>query len=54
MGGNIDYVTYQDWKQLDRYEVARGAEQGCPRVKVTTTSGMMAIIDQAREDSAVT
>jgi ferredoxin--NADP+ reductase len=53
-GRNIDYVTYQDWKQLDRYEVARGAEQGCPRVKVTTTSEMMVIIHQAREDSAVT
>lgn len=50
---NIDYVTYQDWKQLDRYEVARGAEQGCPRVKVTTTSEMMTIIHQARKDSTV-
>ena len=52
-GRNIDYVTYQDWKQLDRYEVARGAEQDRPRVKVTSTSEMMAIIHQAREDSAV-
>ncbi|HEX9131181.1 MAG TPA: ferrochelatase, partial [Ktedonobacteraceae bacterium] len=52
-GRNIDYVTYQDWKQLDRYEVARGAEQGCPRIKVTTTSEMMAIIHQARKDSTV-
>jgi ferredoxin/flavodoxin---NADP+ reductase len=51
---NVDYVTYQDWKQLDRYEVARGAEQGCPRVKATTTSEMMAIIHQAREASPVT
>jgi ferredoxin--NADP+ reductase len=53
-GRNVDYVTYQDWKQLDRCEVARGAEQGCPRVKAATTSEMMAIIHQAREDSAVT
>jgi len=52
-GRNIDYVTYQDWKQLDRYEVARGDEQGCPRVKVTTTSEMMTIIHQGREDSPV-
>ena len=33
---------------------SQGAEQGCPRVKVTTTSEMMAIIHQARENSAVT
>ncbi len=51
---NVDYVTYQDWKQLDRYEVARGAGQGYLRVKVTTTSEMMTIIHQAREDSLVT
>jgi ferredoxin--NADP+ reductase len=49
---DIDYVTYQDWKQLDQYEVDRGAEQGCPRVKITSTSEMMAIIHQAREGSA--
>jgi ferredoxin/flavodoxin---NADP+ reductase len=44
----IDYVTYQDWKILDQYEVARGARQGCPRVKVTTVPEMMAIIRQGR------
>jgi ferredoxin--NADP+ reductase len=48
----IDYVPYQDWKQLDKYEIAKGAERGCPRVKVTTTSEMMAIIHQARDASA--
>jgi len=51
---NIDYVTYQDWKQLDRYEVALGAEQGCPRVKATTTAEMMAFIHRVREDSPMT
>ena len=44
----IDYVTYQDWKLLDQYEVARGARQGRPRVKVTTVPEMMAIIRQGR------
>ena len=44
----IDYITYQDWQQLDRYEVAQGAEQGCPRVKATTVSEMMDVIHQAR------
>jgi ferredoxin--NADP+ reductase len=45
---DIDYVTYQDWKILDQYEVARGARQGRPRVKVTTVPEMMAIIRQGR------
>ena len=44
----IDYITYQDWQQLDRYEVAQGAEQGRPRVKVTTVPAMMAVIHQGR------
>jgi ferredoxin--NADP+ reductase len=44
----IDYVTYQDWKMLDQYEVACGAGQGRPRVKVTTVPEMMAIIHQGR------
>ena len=45
---DIDYVTYQDWKILDQYEVACGARRGRPRVKVTTVPGMMAIIRQGR------
>jgi ferredoxin/flavodoxin---NADP+ reductase len=45
---NIDYVTYQDWKILDQYEVACGARQGRPRVKVTTVPEMMTIIRQGR------
>jgi ferredoxin--NADP+ reductase len=53
-GRNIDYVTYQDWKKLDRYEVAQGSERGCPRVKVTTIPEMMAVIHQEREDASVT
>jgi len=44
----IDYVTYQDWKILDQYEVARGASQGRPRVKATTVPEMMAAIRQGR------
>jgi len=44
----IDYVTYQDWKILDQYEVACGAGQGRPRIKVTTVPEMMAIIRQGR------
>jgi ferredoxin--NADP+ reductase len=44
----IDYVTYQDWKILDQYEVASGVRQGRPRVKITTVPNMMAIIQQGR------
>jgi ferredoxin--NADP+ reductase len=39
-----DYVTYSDWQVLDRYEVARGAEQGRPRVKVTSVPEMLDVI----------
>jgi len=39
-----DFVTYADWKRLDAYETARGAEQGRPRVKVTTVPEMLAVI----------
>jgi ferredoxin/flavodoxin---NADP+ reductase len=45
---DIDYVTYQDWKMLDQYEVASGSRQGRPRVKVTTVPNMMAVIHQGR------
>jgi ferredoxin--NADP+ reductase len=44
----IDYVTYQDWKILDQYEVACGTGQGRPRVKVTTVPEMMAVIHRGR------
>jgi len=47
-GRDIDYVTYQDWKILDQYEVASGSEQGRPRVKVTTVPEMMAVVHQGR------
>ena len=45
---DVDYVTYQDWKILDQYEVIRGAKQGRPRVKVTTVPEMMTVIRQGR------
>ena len=45
---DIDYVTYQDWKILDQYEVAFGTRQGRPRVKVTSVPEMMTIIRQGR------
>ena len=47
-GRALDFVTYLDWKILDRYEVAGGAQQGCPRIKATTVPQMMAIIHRGR------
>jgi ferredoxin--NADP+ reductase len=41
-----DYVTFAAWKVLDAYETARGAEQGRPRVKVTSVPEMLRIIRQ--------
>ena len=42
-----DYMTYADWKKLDAYELAHGAEQGRPRVKVTRVADMLQIIKQS-------
>ncbi|HZU69671.1 MAG TPA: FAD-dependent oxidoreductase [Ktedonobacteraceae bacterium] len=44
----IDYVTYQDWKILDQYEVACGSKLGCPRIKVATVQEMLEVIHQGR------
>jgi ferredoxin/flavodoxin---NADP+ reductase len=44
----IDYVTYGDWRTLDRYEVAAGRTRGRPRVKVTTVPEMIKIIREGR------
>jgi ferredoxin--NADP+ reductase len=40
----IHYTTYQDWLALDGHEVALGASQGRPRVKVTTVPEMLEVI----------
>jgi ferredoxin/flavodoxin---NADP+ reductase len=39
-----NYVNRDDWKKLDAYETARGAEQGRPRIKVTSVADMLKII----------
>jgi ferredoxin--NADP+ reductase len=44
----VDYVTYGDWRVLDRYEIAAGRAQGRPRVKVTSVPEMMEIIRAGR------
>lgn len=45
-----NYVTYEDWKILDRYELESGAAAGRPRIKVTSVPEMLEII--AREAKA--
>lgn len=39
-----DVVTYADWQYLDKLEVAKGKEQGRPRVKFTTVEEMIAAL----------
>ncbi|MFN8481939.1 MAG: FAD-dependent oxidoreductase [Anaerolineae bacterium] len=46
---HIAYVTYDDWKVLDRYEQAAGAAQGRPRVKVTSVPAMLQVIRENKE-----
>ncbi|MFN8497821.1 MAG: FAD-dependent oxidoreductase [Anaerolineae bacterium] len=45
----IPYVTYDDWKVLDRYEQDAGAAQGRPRVKVTSVPAMLQVIREKKE-----
>lgn len=40
----VTFVTYDDWRILDRYEVALGEARGRPRVKVTDVARMLEII----------
>jgi ferredoxin--NADP+ reductase len=44
----VGYVTYEDWRILDRYEAERGRDQDRPRVKVTTLPEMLEIINRGR------
>ena len=38
------FVSFADWKRLDRIEVERGAPQGRPRVKLTSVEEMLAAL----------
>ncbi len=44
----VDFVTYQDWRILDQYEIACGSARGCPRIKLTGVPEMMAVIRKGR------
>lgn len=38
-----DHVTYAEWKLINQAEMAKGAEQGRPRVKITSIPEMLAV-----------
>jgi ferredoxin/flavodoxin---NADP+ reductase len=42
----VKLVTFDDWKQLDEVEVARGARRGAPRDKIVDVSAMLEILGQ--------
>jgi ferredoxin--NADP+ reductase len=44
----VKLVSFQDWKQLDDVEVARGARRGAPRDKIVDVEAMLAILGEAR------
>ena len=41
---NVEYVSFEDWQILDKYETDVGQSQERPRVKVTSTEKMLEII----------
>ncbi len=42
---NVRYVTNDEWRILNEMEIAKGQEQGRPRVKFTDLDEMIAILD---------
>ncbi|TSA15641.1 MAG: NADP oxidoreductase, partial [Betaproteobacteria bacterium] len=42
----VQPVTFNDWKQLDDAEVARGARRGAPRDKIVDVEAMLAVLAQ--------
>ena len=49
----IRYVTYNDWRLLDRLELERGEAVGRPRVKFTSVSEMLNALDSLRQTAAL-
>ena len=42
----VKLVSFEDWKQLDDVEVARGARRGAPRDKIVDVEAMLAVLAQ--------
>lgn len=45
-GRGVQVVSFNDWKQLDDAEVARGARRGAPRDKIADVEAMLALLGQ--------
>lgn len=45
-GRGVRVVSFNDWKQLDEVEVARGARRGAPRDKVVALEAMLEVLAQ--------
>jgi ferredoxin--NADP+ reductase len=45
-GRGVKVVSFDDWKQLDDVEVARGARRGAPRDKMVDVDAMLAVLAQ--------
>lgn len=45
-GRGVQPVSFNDWKQLDDVEVARGARRGAPRDKIVDVEAMLAVLGQ--------
>jgi ferredoxin--NADP+ reductase len=46
-GRGVRPVSFNDWKQLDDVEVARGARRGAPRDKLVDVDAMLALLGQS-------
>jgi ferredoxin--NADP+ reductase len=42
----VKVVSFEDWKQLDDVEVARGARRGAPRDKIVDVAAMLGVLGQ--------
>ena len=43
---NVKYISYQDWLKLDEIELAKGKEQGRPRVKFVSIEDVLASVEK--------
>ena len=41
----VRYVTYQDWRKIDREEIKNGEPKGKPREKFTSVNSMLSVLD---------
>ncbi|HVO69438.1 MAG TPA: FAD-dependent oxidoreductase [Aggregatilineaceae bacterium] len=49
-GRGVHFVTYDDWRILDRLEIERGARIGRPRVKFTDVEEMLAMLGEHKHE----